>query len=124
MTGKAIEEACRAFHTRLRPSLAGYHPSEVYRSEDAEFVDAIRAAIAAYEAALWQPIDSAPKDGKILVASPLFEGTTFIARYDDDRYANKPRPYWSFVGQKTTTSRAGQPTHWRPLPPPPKGEPQ
>jgi len=68
----------------------------------------------------WRPIETAPRDGaRVLVWSGAYRGTAFIARLDDDRYAKRPRPFWEFEGQDTTTARAHQPTHWMPLPAPP-----
>lgn len=67
----------------------------------------------------WQPIETAPKDREILVWSEMFDGKRFIAKWNDNRYASKPRPYWSFSDEQiygTTAVRNNQPTHWTPLP--------
>jgi hypothetical protein len=76
------------------------------------------AAIAAYEAAQWRTIDSAPKDGTAVMvwgswcSLPTPADRIIIASYDDsddeggDWYeVTEGCPFW--------------PTHWRPLPPPP-----
>ena len=70
----------------------------------------------------WQPIETAPKDGGDLLlfcpARGAVRGSWNACKYD-----SKPRPYWThdrerLYGVKDT--RADQPTHWMPLPKPPK----
>jgi len=71
----------------------------------------------------WQPIETAPKDGTyILIAPGLWTGVTCgIGVYDLDRYAKKPRAFWRRVeGHGRSQSREVPPTHWMPLPEPPK----
>lgn len=70
----------------------------------------------------WQPIETAPKDEKILLARA--GQWVDIGEWEDDRHAKKPRPYWTanrewWAGKMAM--REQQPTHWMPLPPPPKG---
>ena len=64
----------------------------------------------------WQPIETAPKDGTILVFRG--RGTRVeIAQWHDDRQSNPPKPYWldsSLHG--ISWMRANPPTHWMPLP--------
>lgn len=76
----------------------------------------------------WHPIETAPKDGTVvLVFPPTWKGkgrTASVAKWDDDKYAKKPRPYWSrddALGQ-VTASRNTPPTHWMPMPPPPSND--
>lgn len=69
--------------------------------------DIARAAIAAYEAALWEPIETAPRDGQLILAK---HKTISRARM---LYAN---PEWV----ETEANRLY--THWRPLPAPPESE--
>lgn len=68
----------------------------------------------------WQPIESAPKDGTRVW---LWVSDTFVGGWwNDNRYAAKPRPYWSNDKENvrgTTWARNNQPTHWMPLPTPP-----
>lgn len=74
----------------------------------------------------WQIIETAPKDKEIL----LYRGDTFYewakivtGKWDDDRFSEKPRPYWTHYKKYltgTTEVRKYQPTHWMPLPDPPK----
>ena len=67
----------------------------------------------------WQPIETAPKDGtKVLLVSN--RGQVYIGQYDDDRWVRKPEPYWCIAGMPKTHARAQRPTHWMPLPEPPK----
>ncbi len=66
----------------------------------------------------WQPIETAPKDGRLLL---FVRGTTYVGGWDDDRYAKKPRPLWYYSDTwRRTGCRAIPPTHWMPLPEPPK----
>ena len=68
----------------------------------------------------WRPIDSAPRDGtRILILREHYgEMRVDVAKWDDDQYAKKPRPYWSYDQDACGVSsmRANQPTHWMPLP--------
>lgn len=67
----------------------------------------------------WQPIETAPKDGTcVLVWPPTFAGVVSCARWNEDRFAKKPHPYWSRVDDlgKVYLSRGNPPTHWMPLP--------
>jgi hypothetical protein len=68
----------------------------------------------------WQPIDIAPKDSTIIVCMNDYVVT---AKWNDDQYAKKPRPYFHcecmhYMGKNW--QRDNQPTHWMPLPPPPE----
>ena len=69
----------------------------------------------------WQPIDTAPKDGTSILVCPGFWNakTCSIARFDDDEYAKKPRPYWrrDDAFNRVGVNRDNPPTHWMPLPP-------
>jgi len=66
----------------------------------------------------WRPIEIAPKDKVVLVAPGLYyDKTCSIARYDDDRYNKKPRPYRRRDdAYGVLASRGTPPTHWMPLP--------
>jgi hypothetical protein len=70
----------------------------------------------------WQPIETAPKDGKILAWCPQ-RGVCAPAYWNEDKYAKNPRPYWTHWGERmcgTLATRKDQPTHWMPLPEPPE----
>lgn len=78
------------------------------------------------EARGWQPIDTAPKDGTAVLVYPgTWDGrSAAIAKWESDKYAKKPRPYWRRDDDmgRVTFSRERPPTHWMPLPlPPDKG---
>lgn len=75
----------------------------------------------------WQPIDSAPKDQRLLLFYPGQLGGWICGHWDDDKYAKNSRPYWRndrtiYMGVKMC--RRHPPTHWMPLPPPPSSEEQ
>lgn len=80
----------------------------------------VRAAIEAYEQEQWQPIDTAPKDG-----------TEVLLSYGKDCFSGywEAQPnHWHEIGWQEEDARQGayihrhpqRPTHWRPLPTPPK----
>ena len=69
----------------------------------------------------WLPIESAPRDGtRVLVYRPGYD--VAVVRWDSDRYAKRPRPLWeddrAYLGR--TWCRETPPTHWQPLPAPPR----
>ena len=72
----------------------------------------------------WQPIETAPKDGSIILLfrpAPHPWGRVDIARWDTNKYATRPKPFWrsliSIVSK--TEMRHWAPTHWQLLPEPP-----
>jgi hypothetical protein len=71
----------------------------------------------------WQPMESAPKDGTRVLVLIDQVGTrgrsVWTARWDDSRYAKKPRPYWSWdwKGADVQEMRNNPPIAWMPLPP-------
>src|SRR5260370_31750468 len=70
----------------------------------------------------WQPIETARKDQRLILWA---QGRVTLGRWDDDRYAHTPRPYWRLIDEHIygkVHGRAYPPTHWMPLPPPPAGE--
>lgn len=65
----------------------------------------------------WQPIETAPKDARILLRCP--RRGVVCGQWNYDKYASKPKPYWtndreSLFGVRET--RDDQPTGWMPLP--------
>src|SRR6185312_687271 len=68
-------------------------------------------------AKIWRPIETAPQDGSRILL--LRNGRIVCGNWNDDRYARKPRPYWSHDQERafgTVDTRQCQPTHWQPLP--------
>ena len=72
----------------------------------------------------WRPIESAPRDKRILLgyANPVFTGVYAICgQWNDEQNTQKKRGYWEhelrFAG--VTAMRRNPPTHWQPLPPTP-----
>ena len=73
----------------------------------------------------WQPIETAPKSGLILLYRPKAPNWGAVApgAYESDTYAKKPHPYWSIwlkIGG-IREAREWEPTHWMHLPSPPEG---
>jgi len=67
----------------------------------------------------WRDISTAPKDGNEILV--VMAGRATIAWWNDQRYYEKPRPYFESIGHAgTTRDRAHQPLLWQPLPTPPK----
>jgi len=67
------------------------------------------------EAEAWRPIEEAPKDfSEVLV---LYQGDVYLAVYE----GRAKSPYWSIDVHDLSKERQEiKPTHFRPLPPPPK----
>jgi len=68
----------------------------------------------------WKPIDTAPKDRRILLLIPMVDDPLVVCgQWNRDSYKNKPRPHWendqSYLRGALWT-RAAQPTHWMELP--------
>lgn len=78
----------------------------------------------------WQPIETAPKDGSCFLLWRPYPGRASllqfsVGRWCSDKYAKKPRPYWSSQDEAIHGKRWAidyQPTHWMPLLPPPGSE--
>jgi hypothetical protein len=71
---------------------------------------------------IWQPIETAPKDGTRILGFNRCDDGIAIYRWDVQPYHKKPRPYWQMeccINQRWF-SEGRQPTHWMPLPEPPK----
>lgn len=70
----------------------------------------------------WLPIESAPKDKRILLGyeKNIFNGINSVCgKWDDDKYDNNPKPFWThdlykLKGMRET--RLQQPVYWMPLP--------
>jgi hypothetical protein len=66
-----------------------------------------------------QPIETAPRDRRILVFRPHFGWVG--GKWNDDRFARRPRPFWDLDASyiTITSMRESPPTHWTELPPEP-----
>lgn len=64
----------------------------------------------------WQPIETAPKDRRILLFFPgLYGGYIATGEWEADQYVKKPRPFWTCDCERwmgRTTLRGSPPTHW------------
>jgi hypothetical protein len=61
----------------------------------------------------WQPIETAPKDGTWVLGFFPYYGVNQMQWHDGNR---KLEHHWMLFGRLTPTD----PTHWMPLPEPPK----
>lgn len=64
----------------------------------------------------WQPIETAPRDGRILVYCPKY-GEQFVAFLGVN--PNDGEEKWVIAQGSDITFIVPSPTHWMPLPPPP-----
>lgn len=69
----------------------------------------------------WQPIETAPKDGReLLVASTAQFGGLWVARFRLPLHG-EPQNQTHYVKEwRDSNGRWSTPTHWMPLPPPPQ----
>lgn len=125
MTDKAIEAAYQAVKEYWT-----YFPCD-----KEEWLECITKAIQAYEAAKWQPIETCPKQGKILAYWPA------VLLDEDGLQTSTPADVEGFIGvaswdggyfsEPETLNAVGdyfgddweyssQPTHWQLLPQPPR----
>jgi len=110
------EAGCLSFHggeKRHHPT-CGHYPHSLTKYND-ERIKELEAQLE------WQPIETAPKDGTKILCS--CRGAVFIAswrvpRPQKDGYrANGGRPWWTSYNERKLSP---VPTHWKPLPDPPK----
>lgn len=95
----------------VRAALTAYCGPNLYTPEES-----MRAALEAALAAMWRPIDEAPKlpeQGQCFPPTVrLWDGECERHGYfNDNRHARNPRPYWAYIGN----DRGRQPTHFMPL---------
>ncbi len=67
------------------------------------------------ETEVWQDIATAPKEKDVLVFCPAGHCTKVFVAYIDDDGA-----WLSVPDLKLVANNSGDPSHWMPLPPPPK----
>ena len=69
----------------------------------------------------WQPIETAPRDGNIIIAT-IRDGEVVAMDYDamyelEQESWEIPQPYWIW---KSANGSVEEPTHWIPMPQIPK----
>ncbi|GBQ36102.1 DUF551 domain-containing protein [Acetobacter fabarum] len=115
MTDPRIEAAARALCIQNGHDPDG-QDSYVQSGMDANwcaFVDDAKAALAAAGAAAWRPIETAPKDGSLILVTVKHIGCDVVS-------------FWGTGWRETTNGLMlrDEPTHWQPLPTPPNATPQ
>ena len=90
--------------------------------ERAFYISQARAALSAIREPMsdWQPIETAPKDGRKMLLR--FTGPFSDQMQDGVTVGRWLRGWWLDAIWATSTAHRS-PTHWMPLPPPPKTEP-
>jgi hypothetical protein len=64
---------------------------------------------------MWQPIETAPRDGrKVRLQCPAYSGTGSYAEHSDGDPA-----FWRYTSKDIGWSLDNPPSEWMPLPPPP-----
>lgn len=67
----------------------------------------------------WQPIETAPKDGRKILLS--FDGSVTVGYWDINEYNKKPKPFWNHSEhwRGVAWTRACQPKYWMQIKEPP-----
>ena len=78
-----------------------------------------RAALSAALAAMWQPIETAPKDGTRVIVTGWNFGVVGSDRHIATAVWLEDRQEWSEVEEEGDLSTLAYLTHWMPLPPAP-----
>ena len=105
---------------RLRQLSKGEHDDLQVGSEAADVISELEAQIALLRTP-WRGMDSAPKDGTVVLVyrptAPTW-GRVTPGGWDEDKHANNPRPYWQswFKIGCVKEWRYWEPTCWTPLP--------
>jgi hypothetical protein len=100
---------------RLRGLKNGWVTSQSFSEFIDQAADALESMMRRVDAMRWQTIETAPKDGWILVAEEPWEPgpyDAYAAHWHTDGY------WMARCGQHVTESP--EPTHWQPLPEPPR----
>lgn len=112
MNDKAIEAAAKAIFD------SEHKPGEVWRAVPewlrVYYIKRARAAIAAYEAAMWRPIGEYEDDmGEVHLFGPLRDGSDFY-----QEVGSRGHKIWHVEWMDNCAA----PTHFRPLPAAPESE--
>lgn len=100
-------------------ALDAHHSASLAISSDP--FEAMRAAITAALAAMWRPMEEAPKDGERLLLG--FRGSMSAEGFWHDGSQNHwKQPGWYFADDDLLTGRPCDPDCWQTLPSPPKAE--
>ena len=67
----------------------------------------------------WQPIETAPKDGTFIIAASPSGYTTTAMRAEICGWSKRKQTWINHAGDRFTDG-GDLPTHWMPLPEPPK----
>ncbi len=60
----------------------------------------------------WLPIETAPKDGSLVLLCNALDGGMYVGFYE--------RSEWEDISGEMMEMLIGEPTHWMPLPEPPR----
>ena len=134
----------------LHEALRGYNQSERYRTEDGfvrwglvgkDIIAAIGEAAAPPTAIDWQPIETAPKDGTMVLVYFTVAGTSVVhlawynsaeewvrsgAKFDGWNTIEEWEGWWSYTRGSVTQEKLDEwqkPTHWAPYNGPQEGQP-
>lgn len=68
---------------------------------------------------MWQPIETAPKDGTLILLASI-DGYVMEASWFDAWYGDRANPGWMYANLDEEHGSYIDATHWMPLPEPPK----
>ena len=134
MTQAEIEAAARALAYKARCEHASHEDAVIYADISwGLWVDSAKAALAAAEQSRWQPIETAPKDGTLILGWAINLRTSMIRfvrnHKGPESYSGPMGGYADWQNRKgsdgwqSVESIGGwlvAPTHWQHLPGPPK----
>lgn len=110
LTDKHIDLIGSQWHLNL---LTGQDREDVHAFARAIYAQALEDA--AHASAAWKPIVTAPTDGRWLLLAGRTSRTgamCMVCRWDGIDWESSDDGYHAYI----------HPTHWMPLPPPPKGD--
>jgi hypothetical protein len=76
---------------------------------------------------MWQPIETAPKDGRDIIVMYIHIETPIVhaAFWLEDEDATEETGWWTYDWSEVSRTKMDEhytPTHWMPLPEPPNGD--
>jgi hypothetical protein len=122
---KQLAEVMALVFAWQRATAAANYASRTNAADVMERFREVVAARTALESRLrellpgWRPIESAPKEGqRVLLTGKGYQGTEWVCEGWHDAHRGS---WWEAnVDDSDTHGMAIYPTHWQPLPPPPK----